>query len=271
MGLKDEWIRFGEEPHLGYFCYPERAPAPIPALIILQEAWGVDLHIQDVTRRFALAGYAAFAPDLYAKAGERPAPLASERLAELKGMLDELPSAWRDEAARDAWLAKKTGTERERIVETFGVLRANMGNVAGMLPILAAAASWLRLESAMTRGQKVGVVGFCLGGALSGLLACHDPQLAASVIFYGNPPSASLVPNIHCPVLGLYGSLDANVTPQVPPFAEAMKNAGKRFEPVVYEGANHAFFNDTRPAYHVGATRDALARVLSFLRSELAS
>ena len=138
MGLKDEWIRFGEEPHLGYFCYPERAVRPIPALIVLQEAWGVDLHIQDVTRRLALAGYAALAPDLYAKAGERPAPLANERLAELKAMLDELPSAWRDEAARSAWLAKKTAPERERILETFGVLRGNMGNVAGLLPILTA-------------------------------------------------------------------------------------------------------------------------------------
>jgi carboxymethylenebutenolidase len=271
MGLKDEWIRYGAEPHLGYFCYPERATGPLPSLIVLQEAWGVDLHIQDVTRRFALAGYAAFAPDLYAKAGERPAALANERLAELKEMLNEIPGAWRDDAAREAWLAKKPASERARIVETLGVLRGNMGNVAGLLPIVAAAASWLRLESEPTRGQKVGVVGFCLGGALSGLLACSDPQLAASVVFYGNPPPANLVPNIHCPVLGLYGSLDANITPQVPAFSEAMKSAGKRFEPVVYEGAHHAFFNDTRPAYHVGATRDALARVLSFLRSELAS
>ena len=71
--------------------------------------------------------------------------------------------------------------------------------------------------------------------------------------------------------MGLYGSLDANITTQVPAFAEAMKGAGKRFEPVVYEGAQHAFFNDTRPAYHGGAARDALARVLSFFRAELAT
>ncbi|HEY4012607.1 MAG TPA: dienelactone hydrolase family protein [Polyangiaceae bacterium] len=271
MGLKVEWIRYGTEPHLGYFCYPERAAGPLPSVLILQEAWGVDLHIQDVTRRFALAGYAAFAPDLFAKAGERIPALANERLAEVKAMLDELPTAWRDDAARDAYLAKKTAPERERIVDSFGVLRGTMGNQAAMLPIVAAAANWLRLECATTRGQKVAVLGFCLGGSLSGTLACKDPQLAAAVVFYGGPPPADLVPNVHCPVLGLYGSLDANVTPQVPAFASAMKAAGKRFEPVVYEGAQHAFFNDTRPAYHVGAARDAFARVLSFLRAELAS
>jgi carboxymethylenebutenolidase len=271
MGLKVEWIRYGAEPHLGYFCYPERAAGPLPSVLVLQEAWGVDLHIQDVTRRFALAGYAAFAPDLYAKAGERPAALANERLVELKAMLDEAPTAWRDEAARDAYLAKKTAAERERILESFAVMRGTMDNAAALLPIITEAASWLRLECATTRGQKVGVVGFCLGGALSGMTACNDPQLAASVVFYGRPPPANLVANVRCPVLGLYGSLDANITPQVPAFKQAMDAAGKRFEPIVYEGAAHAFFNDTRPAYDVGASRDALARVLSFLRAELAN
>jgi carboxymethylenebutenolidase len=271
MGLKVEWIRYGAEPHLAYFCYPERAAAPLPSVIILQEAFGVDLHIQDVTRRFAMAGYAAFAPDLYAKAGERPAQLANERLVELKDMMNEAPAAWRDEATRTDWLAKKTAPERERILETLAALRETMGKMAALVPIVLAAASWLRLECVTTRGQKVGVVGFCLGGGLSGLLACNDPQLAAAVAFYGAPPPANLVANIRCPLMGLYGSLDTNITTQVPAFAEAMKGAGKRFESVVYEGAQHAFFNDTRPAYHVGAARDALARVLTFFRAELAT
>jgi carboxymethylenebutenolidase len=66
-------------------------------------------------------------------------------------------------------------------------------------------------------------------------------------------------------VAGFYGSLDARVNAGLPAFAEAMAGAGKRFEYRVYEGAAHAFFNDTRPVYHVHAARDAYARLLAFL------
>jgi carboxymethylenebutenolidase len=70
---------------------------------------------------------------------------------------------------------------------------------------------------------------------------------------------------------GFYGGLDARINAGLPAFAEAMGTAGKAFEHQVYDGAAHAFFNDTRPSYHVGAARDAFARVLEFFRRNLAT
>ena len=271
MGLSVEWIRYGKEGTPGYFCSPDRASGPLPAVLVLQEAWGVDAHVEDLTRRFALAGYAALAPDLFAEGGERPEALAPDRLAAMQAVMNEAPSGWRDPAAREAAIAKRPSDERERVTETFGKLRVKMGNLAAFVPTVLAAAQWLRGECPVTRGQPVGSIGFCMGGGLSGLLACHDPELAAAVVFYGATPANDLLGNVRCPVLGLYGALDEFLIPTVAPFAEAMKQAGKRFEHVVYEGARHAFFNDTRPSYDVRASRDAFVRVLAFFRTELAA
>src|SRR5271155_5525348 len=92
MSLKTTNVRYGdEEPEVGYLAYPERAKTPLPAVLILQEAWGVDAHIEDVTRRFAGAGYAALAPDLFAKRGERPLDLSGDRLAGLSGFVQAHP------------------------------------------------------------------------------------------------------------------------------------------------------------------------------------
>jgi carboxymethylenebutenolidase len=83
------------------------------------------------------------------------------------------------------------------------------------------------------------------------------------------PPPAERLGGIACPLLGIYGGEDGRVTGAVPAFADAMSAAGKRFEHHVYPGAPHAFFNDTRPAYRVGAARDAWARTLGFLVAQL--
>jgi carboxymethylenebutenolidase len=74
MTLKTTNVRYGREPETGYLAYPEGEDA-LPAVLVLQEAWGVDAHIEDVTRRFAAAGYVALAPDLFAKARRAPADL----------------------------------------------------------------------------------------------------------------------------------------------------------------------------------------------------
>ena len=68
-------------------------------------------------------------------------------------------------------------------------------------------------------------------------------------------------------MLGLYGETDERITSRVPETAEAMKRAGKRFEYKTYQGAGHAFVNDTGERYKAEATKDAWARTLAFLRS----
>jgi carboxymethylenebutenolidase len=258
----------------GYLARPERAAGPLPGLVVIQEAWGVDAHIEDVTRRFAAAGYLALAPDLFAAGGQRPKAFSRERMAELLTFMNAAPpTVFADAVAREAALTKLPEAERERVGESLGALIAVIAPVRreGLLAIVQAAARYLREARPETRGAKakIGSIGFCLGGGLSGLLACRDPELGAAIVFYGIPPAAAEIPNIRCPVLLLYGAADQRIAGQIPAFTEAMSAAGKRLERVEYQGAGHAFFNDGRPTYVVAAARDAFARALAFLRDAL--
>jgi carboxymethylenebutenolidase len=273
MGLKSEWVRCGADGRLGYLCVPERANGPLPAVVVIQEAWGVNEHIQSVTRRVALAGYVALAPDLFAENGVRPAALGSERLDELLALLNRAPAALMDPAARAKELAGRPEAERSRVEETVSAVMTRISDRPRFVPAAHDAVRFLREQTgtvANTGGQPVGVLGFCLGGGVAGLLATEDPDLGGAVVFYGAPPPPELVPRIACPVLGIYGALDQRVTSQVPAFEEAMARAGRRFEKIVCEGAGHAFFNESRPSYDVRASREVWPRALSFLRSTLA-
>ena len=274
MALREERLFHGAERNAGLLCYPDHARLPLPAVIVLSEVWGLDATTESITRRFASAGYAAFAPDLLCEGGERPPSISRERVAELQGFLfTAAPGAWMDPQKRAEALAKRPGDERARLEQTFGELFANLGTGGSRLPEkvprIQAAARWLRMECAASLGQPTGVVGFCMGGGLSALLACHDPDLKAAVIFYGSSPPQDLVPNIRCPVLGHYGERDQRINDGVPAFAQAMEKYGKSFERHTYPGAHHSFFNDDNPGYNVGAAREAFSRTLEFFRSHL--
>jgi carboxymethylenebutenolidase len=257
----------------GYLARPARAGGPLPGVLVVHEAWGVDAHIEDVTRRIAAAGYLALAPDLFTETAERPEPLSRDRMEDLQAFLDEgPPDILSDEAARESALSRRPEPERGRLATSLAALsrKAFAPEQRGhLLSTLQAAVQYLREEQLETRGQRVAVVGFCLGGTLAAHLACRDAALAAAAIFYGGPPPSEEIPNIGCPVAGFYGARDARVTGQVPAFTEAMRAAGKRFEPRIYPGAGHAFFNDGRPSYDVTAARDAFPRLLAFLRDTL--
>jgi carboxymethylenebutenolidase len=103
-----------------------------------------------------------------------------------------------------------------------------------------------------------------MGGGLSALLACEEPELSAAVVYYGTSPSAEEVAGIACPVLAFYGEKDARVNAGIPGFEEAMRKGGKSFEHHVYPGAAHAFFNDDGASYEVRAARDSFARMMMF-------
>ncbi|MBW7456357.1 dienelactone hydrolase family protein, partial [Paenibacillus sepulcri] len=134
---------------------------------------------------------------------------------------------------------------------------------------VAATSAWLRDTYEYSYGRGVASMGFCLGGTLSGRLAALDPELRGAVIFYGSAPPSESIPEIQCPVTGFYGELDKRITSAVPEFAEAAEKAGVAFEYHIYDGAQHAFFNDTRPSYYVDAARDAYGRTLQFMQQVL--
>ncbi|TBL72628.1 dienelactone hydrolase family protein [Paenibacillus thalictri] len=267
MNVHAEWTSFGEG-FTGYLARPEGSGGEsLPAVVVLQEIWGVDPHIQDVTRRFAALGYVAFAPDLYAKDGQRPEPLAAERVEETKRFLDSLPpAAWGNPDARQQALDALPAEQGARIGGTLGAIFSG-DRKALALPAIAAAA-WLRSEEGVA-APKVAAVGFCLGGMLSAQLACRDPQLAGAIVFYGAAPEEAQIPGIACPVLGIYGELDKRLTEPVPAFAEAMRSQGKSFDYVIYDDAPHAFFNDTRASYRAEAAQDAFRRAAEFLQRQL--
>ena len=262
-------VAFGE--YGGYAAWPELASAPIPAVIVLQEAWGVNEHIEDVTRRIAAAGYYAVAPDLFARNGARPVALSRERVAGTVQFFNSMPpGGWANPDLLKAALAKLPSDAAARIDESRAAIFGLLGKSAELLPIIRAAASFLTETNDLTKGAKLGAVGFCMGGGLSGLLACHEPRLSAAAVFYGMPPPVEEIASIACPILGFYGGLDARINSALPAFEAAMNGAGKRFEKHVYENTQHAFFNDGRPSYQVNAARDAWAHLLAFFRGALA-
>jgi carboxymethylenebutenolidase len=113
-------------------------------------------------------------------------------------------------------------------------------------------------------------IGFCMGGGFSYQIATHTKDLKGAVIFYGRTP-IELVPQVSCPLLGSFGSLDTGIPPEkLKEFEDALKKAGKKADIKIYEGAKHGFFNDTRPeAYNAEAAADAWQRTLKFFREQL--
>ena len=120
--------------------------------------------------------------------------------------------------------------------------------------------------------KMIGVVGFCMGGALSLYTATKNPNIGASVVFYGGHPNVKPdLPNLHAPVLGLYAEKDGFVTPQVVRELESkFKALGKSIDVQIYPGTDHAFFNDARPeVYNEKAAADAWQRTVDFLHKHL--
>lgn len=95
MNLQTQWTnwRAGAETVRVFLARPAVVSAPLPAVVVIQEVWGVDDHVEDLVARYATAGYYAVAPDLYATDGRRPAALANDRVKMVVRVLDALPPA----------------------------------------------------------------------------------------------------------------------------------------------------------------------------------
>lgn len=211
----------------GYLVQPA-GDGPFPAVVVIQEWWGLLPHIKDVAERFARQGYLALAPDLYHGA----------------------QAAEPDEARK---LAMDLDQER------------------ALREILGAAAYLQALEQVAPK--KIGVIGFCMGGRLALATAAADDQglLGAVAIFYGAPRDPGLAGQIQIPLLGLYGSEDHGIPVEsVRSFQAELEQHGVEHHIQIYEGAPHAFFNDTRPhIYQPEAAADAWTRTLNWFQMHL--
>jgi carboxymethylenebutenolidase len=158
-----------------------------------------------------------------------------------------------------------TPADEDRAREMIGTLKPD--------DILASSRGAIRwLEARPDGNGRAGAVGFCWGGAAVNELAVSDPELDAGVAYYGRQAAAERVPAIRAPLLLHYGGLDERINAGIPAYEAALKAAGKAYELHVYEGAHHAFNNDTAPArFNKEAADLAWGRTLAFLRRHLAA
>jgi carboxymethylenebutenolidase len=117
---------------------------------------------------------------------------------------------------------------------------------------------------------KVGIIGFCWGGGVVNQVAVNYPDLSAAVPFYGTQPAPEDVPKIKASLLLHYAALDERINKGIPAFEAALKAASVDYKMYMYEGAKHAFHDDTRSArYNKEAAQLAWKRTISFLKEKL--
>ncbi|MBL8905576.1 MAG: dienelactone hydrolase family protein [Rhizobiales bacterium] len=145
--------------------------------------------------------------------------------------------------------------------------REQIGQLKPESPIAVSRGALAYLAARSDVNGKVGAVGFCWGGGQVGALAVAEPNLAAGVVYYGRQPPADKVKDIEAPLLLNYAGIDENVNKGIAAFEEALKAHGKAYELFMYEGANHAFNNDTNAArYNKEAADLAWRRTVDFLK-----
>lgn len=129
--------------------------------------------------------------------------------------------------------------------------------------------AWLKTHG--KSNGKVGAMGFCWGGGTVNNIATVAPDLLAAVPYYGGQPDAAAVPDIKAKVMAHYGGLDERINAGIPAFEAALKAAGTDYQIFIYEGANHAFNNDTSAArYSKEASDLAWSRTIGLFRKVLA-
>jgi carboxymethylenebutenolidase len=157
-----------------------------------------------------------------------------------------------------------TPTDEDKARDMFSALKA-----PDALASSRAAVAFLKARP--DGNGKTGAIGFCWGGAAVNNLAVTEPNLDAGVAYYGRQPPADQVATIRAPLMLHYAGLDQGVNAGIAAYEAALKAAGKTYEIHIYQGANHAFNNDTNAARYDKAAADlAWSRTLTFLKKHLA-
>ena len=198
----------------------------IPGVVVIHENRGLVPHIEDVTRRIALEGFLALAPDALTPLGGTPED--PEKAPALIQKLD------------------------------------NQSTLQNYL----AAVKYLKTYPGST--GKVGAVGFCWGGTMANQVAVNSPDVLAVVPYYGRQPASEDVSKIKASLLLHYAGLDEGINKGIPAYEEALKKASVDYKMYMYEGAQHAFNDDTNPGrYNKEAAQLAWQRTISFLKEKL--
>ena len=205
---------------------------PQAAVLVIQEAFGLNNHIRDVARRIAAEGYVALAPDLYWRGG--------------KGRTvgyDDLGEA-------------------VRIMQTLKdpEIVTDVGN----------AIAYLEKQSSV-RADRIGITGFCMGGRVSYLAACEIPdKIRAAAPFYGGGIPIDKTVKLKAPVLAFFGEKDGFIPLSfVEQLRNEAAKQKKQVEIVVYPGADHGFFCNERASYEPTAAADAWERLKKFFATHL--
>ncbi|MGI4886509.1 MAG: dienelactone hydrolase family protein [Janthinobacterium lividum] len=211
-----------------YAAQPAAANGPVPGIILLQEAFGVNHHIRSVADRLAQAGYAVVAPELFHRTA---AP----------------------------------GFEAPYTDFSSAIPHFQAVTVEGLTADLQAAHAWLTAQPGVV-ADKIGSIGFCLGGRVSFLANAVLP-LAASVSYYGGglEQLKSYAPDLHAPHLFFWGGLDEHISKEkVAEIVAAVDAAKKPYINTVISYADHGFHCDERPSYNPDAAHEAWALTLAF-------
>jgi carboxymethylenebutenolidase len=205
-----------------------------PGMLVFQEAFGVNGHIRDVTQRVAREGYVAIAPELF----HRTAAPGFE------GNYDDFASVM---------------PHTQAVSEACATADIH------------AAFDWLQAQPQVVP-DRIGSVGFCMGGRMS-FLACAIVPLRAAVSFYGARIAPSLLPHaakLHGPVLFFWGGQDKHIgQDQIRAVVEACGRAGKAYVNVEISDADHGFFCDARASYSPVAAKEAWSLTRTFLESHV--
>jgi carboxymethylenebutenolidase len=212
----------------------------LPALVIAQEAFGVNSHIREVCRRFAREGYVTLAPDFYHRTGEL------------------LTYAYDDPKRREPFAALTN---------------------AGVETDLKAALGYLSSAPEADVG-RIGIVGYCLGGFIAFLAACRTNVATAVCFYGGGivnrreglklEPLLAEADNIKVPVLCLFGDRDTSIPmEEVEAIRKRLGMQPREHEVIVYPGAEHGFFCDERGSYKPDAAKDAWERTVRWLELRL--
>ncbi|MBM3943249.1 MAG: dienelactone hydrolase family protein [SAR202 cluster bacterium] len=228
-------IKVGRQTMEGYLTQPE-AQGRYPAVLVIQEIWGVNSHIQSVTERFPSKGYVGLAPAMFHREGRMTIGLHEE----------------------------------------FDTALARLGRCtdANIVADVQAAVDYLKAQP-FVLPDRIGIVGFCFGGRVSYLAACSVKDLKASVVYYGGrilqplggtgPAPIEQTSKITVPILGMFGEDDQNPTPtDVGRIQGELTQHHKTHEFHMYPGCGHGFHCDARPSYRPEAARDAWTKTMAW-------